>query len=331
MSGGSTQNSKLKTRREDPMKCPKCGYLGFETGDRCRNCGYDFSLAAGTFDLPEVSLTGDSAQPLSDFGLQAPDSRPETDSGLRTSDVGRPAPDPGPRTPDPGQPESDDLPLLPGFDAPDLKLVKASRQPRAPLAVRRSTPEFPRFRSELRTPQSIDLSFAPEPDEPKAAEPPIARSAPAARAAGGASAASTSGVPAEPASAAHRLLAAVIDLTLLAALDLLVLYFTLRICGLTMGQLGILPIVPLVGFFVVLNGGYLAAFTAGGQTIGKMALGIRIVGAEEPLSAGRAIVRTVFWVAAAVPAGLGFLSIFINAEHRGLHDRFARTRVILAR
>ena len=28
-----------------PMKCPKCDYLGFETGDRCKNCGYDFSLA----------------------------------------------------------------------------------------------------------------------------------------------------------------------------------------------------------------------------------------------------------------------------------------------
>jgi rubrerythrin len=22
------------------VKCPKCNYLGFETGDRCRNCGY---------------------------------------------------------------------------------------------------------------------------------------------------------------------------------------------------------------------------------------------------------------------------------------------------
>ena len=28
------------------MKCPKCDYLGFETGDRCKNCGYDFSLLA---------------------------------------------------------------------------------------------------------------------------------------------------------------------------------------------------------------------------------------------------------------------------------------------
>src|SRR5688572_10225542 len=30
------------------MKCPKCSYLGFETGDRCKNCGYDFSLSMET-------------------------------------------------------------------------------------------------------------------------------------------------------------------------------------------------------------------------------------------------------------------------------------------
>jgi hypothetical protein len=30
------------------MKCPKCGYLGFEAVDRCRNCGYDFSLSTAT-------------------------------------------------------------------------------------------------------------------------------------------------------------------------------------------------------------------------------------------------------------------------------------------
>ena len=29
----------------EPMKCPKCNYIGFEPADRCRNCGYDFSLA----------------------------------------------------------------------------------------------------------------------------------------------------------------------------------------------------------------------------------------------------------------------------------------------
>ena len=37
------------------MKCPKCSYLGFETGVRCKNCGYDFSLiAAGPLDVPAL-------------------------------------------------------------------------------------------------------------------------------------------------------------------------------------------------------------------------------------------------------------------------------------
>ena len=39
------------------MKCPKCGYLGFETTDRCRNCQYDFSLAPFASD-PELTLHG---------------------------------------------------------------------------------------------------------------------------------------------------------------------------------------------------------------------------------------------------------------------------------
>ena len=27
------------------MRCPKCQYISFDSGDRCRNCGYEFSLA----------------------------------------------------------------------------------------------------------------------------------------------------------------------------------------------------------------------------------------------------------------------------------------------
>ena len=37
------------------MKCPKCAYLGFERVERCRNCGYDFSLAS-TLNLPELPI-----------------------------------------------------------------------------------------------------------------------------------------------------------------------------------------------------------------------------------------------------------------------------------
>ncbi len=53
------------------MKCPKCGYLGFETTNRCRNCGYDFSLSPATD--PELTLqTGStSVEATSDFELPA--------------------------------------------------------------------------------------------------------------------------------------------------------------------------------------------------------------------------------------------------------------------
>src|SRR5918993_5062319 len=57
------------------MKCPKCGYLGFETTDRCRNCQYDFSLTPSSSD-PELTLHGTEHQRESptDFEL-APISR----------------------------------------------------------------------------------------------------------------------------------------------------------------------------------------------------------------------------------------------------------------
>jgi len=54
------------------MKCPKCGYLGFETTDRCRNCQYDFSLAPFPSE-PELTLrdTDRPVESLADFDLPA--------------------------------------------------------------------------------------------------------------------------------------------------------------------------------------------------------------------------------------------------------------------
>ena len=44
------------------MKCPTCGYIGFETSDRCRNCGYDFGLANQVPPAPELSLHDDQTE-----------------------------------------------------------------------------------------------------------------------------------------------------------------------------------------------------------------------------------------------------------------------------
>jgi uncharacterized RDD family membrane protein YckC len=36
----------------------------------------------------------------------------------------------------------------------------------------------------------------------------------------------------------------------------------------------------------------------------------------------------VLWLLLAIPGGLGFLTALFSSERRGLHDRFAGTRVI---
>jgi uncharacterized RDD family membrane protein YckC len=117
---------------------------------------------------------------------------------------------------------------------------------------------------------------------------------------------------------------------ILAVIDAVVIYFTMKICGLTVDEIALLPKVPLLAFLFAQNGGYLVAFTAGGQTLGKMAAGIRVVPADEheTLDLGRAFLRTFVWMLLAVPAGLGFLTAFFSRDHRGLHDRFAGTRVV---
>ncbi len=127
-----------------------------------------------------------------------------------------------------------------------------------------------------------------------------------------------------------RLGAVCIDLFLLAAVDVAVVYFTLQICGISLDDLALVPKIPLAAFLLVQNLGYLVAFTAGGQTLGKLAMGIRVVPADNlaTLDVGHAVVRTLVWVALAVPAGLGFLTALLGRDHRGLHDRFAGTRVV---
>ena len=306
------------------MKCPKCGYLGFEDVDRCRNCGYDFSLTADPplEDLP-IRRGNPTPHPLDDLSLvdaaAAPAPPRMTDVPAEMDRVFG-APD----APDAVVPlvrargARGDLPLFRRSIPDDEPLITRPSPPRAPLAVRRSTPEVPRVRAE--PPRLAPLDFAPEPDaDPVAVQ--LTQANDDAAAAGAADA----GV-------AARVFAVLIDLVILAAIDAAVVYFTMQICGLTFADVGILPKGPLIGFLLVQNGGYLVTFTAGGQTLGKMAAGIRVVSTESAgtLDLGRALLRTALWVLLAAPAGLGFISAIVSRDHRGLHDRFAGTRVVRA-
>lgn len=311
------------------MKCPKCGYLGFETTDRCRNCQYDFSLTPLATE-PDLTLRQDGgSEQLSDFEL--PTIRRQADNlsaGPLDLDrlFGEPeveaaAPNPMADDAEPSAPSlmtlAADPNALPFDDAP----LVPPRAARTPLAVRRATPEIPRNRPRTTRPVRMEapLAFEPSPAPLKSAE---------------ASAQATETVASlmqAPALSA-RVGAGLIDLALLAGVDAAVLFLTLRIAGLqtTLADLRVIPIVPLVGFLALLAFGYFAAFTvAGGQTIGKMLLGLRVIGDDgRPIDAAGGVLRAVGCMLVPATLGLSYVPALFSSDHRAVHDRLAGTRVV---
>ena len=136
--------------------------------------------------------------------------------------------------------------------------------------------------------------------------------------------------PETPAPRLRRILAAGIDLFVLAGIDAGVVLLTLRLCGLAPAAWGTLPLPPLVGFLALLNGGYLVAFTAaGGQTLGKMVCGIKVVSADgKQVTSSAATVRAIAFLISVLPLGVGFFAQFVDRQRRALHDRLAETRVV---
>lgn len=324
------------------MRCSKCQYISFDNGDRCRNCGYEFSLSVEDDDVLDLPIrTEEPSGPLADFSLAdldvpiAPLTPPD-----------RPAPTPphgALRHRDSAQPASGELPLFRGGTRDDdAPLVKLPASPRAPVSVRKSTlvqrppqpqpPVFEEFELDLdpeddddyREDEETGERIENDEDRPVRRTPPQ-RATPA-----------HSTDAAEVAPILPRILAAMIDLGLLIGMDLIVLRLTLRICGLQFADAAAIPVVPFAAFLVLLNGGYVAAFTAvGGQTIGKMLTGIRVVSSEEDgwtdrVRVGPSAVRALGYLLSALPAGLGFLPVLIGTERRGVHDRLAHTRVVKA-
>ena len=313
------------------MKCPKCSYLGFETGDRCKNCGYDFSLLAATIEPPDP-----------DLNLQVPDDLPaESDhswmdllhSGADDVAEAHEMPESvlsSPSStftiePPPMAAREPAFPLFPPREEEDDEpLIKLPAAPRPPLSVRR-TPEQPRFRTPGRTEDPpLSLEFADETfasPAPKGREPlePIEL----------VDVQTSLDAEAYVSSLPRRAAAGLTDHAILFAIDLVVLYSTLRMAGLTMGDWQLLPPIPMVGFLLLLKLSYFGAFTAAcGQTIGKMAAHIRVVSDDIPLDPARAIRRTVMSAVSLLAFGAGFIPALLDPDHRALHDRMARTRVV---
>jgi uncharacterized RDD family membrane protein YckC len=352
------------------MKCPKCGYLGFETTDRCRNCQYDFSLAPFASE-PELTLQGADRRAESGNDFEVPAIARQSDRVSASAlDLDRLFGDPEPANTEPAMtsPPSPhapaqriEPPIFPVFDddAPEAidepiddsgRTVSAEDEPpaitmpapsaataaaddgelpfddgpivpppaaRPPLAVRRSTPEVPRNRPRTTRPvrvDSLDLE-------------PSAKSGAASQAASD-TVASLMAMP----SLGARVGAGLIDVVLLVAIDAAVVYLTLRVSGLqnTIEDLRVLSPVPFVGFLAMLAFGYVAAFTvAGGQTIGKMVLSLRVIGDDgRPVDAAGGTLRALGCMLVPITLGLSYLPALFTSDHRAIHDRLAGTRVV---
>ena len=297
------------------MRCPKCQYISFERGDRCRNCGYEFALAVDPKALDLPIQTGDEAMgPLSDFTLSDRDA---------ARDIVTPPAAPRPIT------SSFDLPLFRDRAPDDAPLVTPPAAPRAPLAVRRANPAAGRAaaRATLDEPQlDLDPPFLSESIQHAAVgEAPLqerAANEPAVD------------LPITEAPVVSRIGAALVDALILVAIATVILYLTLQICGLTFSQTAAIPPAPFLSFLLLIAGGYFTLFVAAnGQTIGKMAAGLKVVPADVAtarVSLGHAVLRAAACLVSALPAGLGFLPALFGADHRAIHDRLAATRVVKA-
>jgi uncharacterized RDD family membrane protein YckC len=256
-------------------------------------------------------------------------------------------------------PTSEGLPLfLQGLPAADLMtdddpLSKLPRTPRAPLSVRRPTPAPNRMKQRYAPrrpdapsdqPDLLDRdAFMPEPEagsaqiQPSMGAPAITAPEAAVSAALAATAqGSDEMADADQVGPTRRLIAAAIDGVFLGAINIVLIWLTLQRCDLTMGQLNLLPVLPLAAFLFIVDSGYLLLFTVtNGQTVGKMAVGLRVVDSSTSVTAGdrvtfaQAALRALATFPSVLAFGAGFLPALAGSG-QAFHDRVAHTRVVRA-
>jgi uncharacterized RDD family membrane protein YckC len=88
-------------------------------------------------------------------------------------------------------------------------------------------------------------------------------------------------------------------------------------------------IIILVYFFPFFPLYFLTLWVWRGQTVGKMAMAIKVVRRDgHPLGVGTALLRLVGYLFSTLPLFAGFLLIAFDRQRRGLHDRLADTLVV---
>jgi uncharacterized RDD family membrane protein YckC len=306
------------------VNCPGCGEPAPAPGSRCPSCG------AAPPPRTEGALAPDPAraEPLREIpGLRkrertwkdevrervrerrrfrgAPGELPLfkgiDDEGLSEDEDPAGALAAGPEPEGPPAPElraldDDDLPLRPRDELRPAITFETPRPSAAHDAGRRAV-------MEETSPASWDLGSSPRVEAPQ----PVER----------------------PAVGFERLYAAALDIAVLAPMWAAIVYFASR--SARVGIPALQPAWPwLVGYLAFIGLVYAGYFTGTtGQTLGKMAAGLRVVDAGgQPPGYLRAFTRAVFGTFGVLAAGSGLLPMLFDPARRTLHDRLFRTRVI---
>ena len=338
------------------MTCPTCGGELVPGGDRCPVCDagvaprVEGALAADPRLLTPPARPKARVEPLRDIpGLRKREKtwRDEVQERVRSrrqrrADAGLPlfdqpeAPPPAVAKPEPppepagvGPPIERPAPLAPAAPAveerppeplrePDLVSTRRSEAEHADLPLREPEAEpteaAPRI-TRRSVPSLDDDAILGEAGVETEVElpPPVAEAVPVER----------------PARAAERARAAAIDALIFVALSALVVYFTGRAAR--VGVTALVSSWPALACYL----GLLALFYAGyftgttGQTPGKLATGLRVVGTSgRPPGYLRAVARALVGLLGTGIAGLGLLPMAFDPAARAFHDRLFRTRVV---
>ena len=204
----------------------------------------------------------------------------------------------------------------PGDDGQPL--ITTPSRPRAPLGVRRATPEIPRARVR----DAADL-----PEETLFETPPAA---PARAAADGSAIRPASGGRHRGGACAPHRWRRCSMARCCSALDAAVLYFTLRLCGLTPAEIFELPTFPLLAFFLLLTADISSrSRPSAGNRSARWRWASRW-SATKTAPCRSAAPRFARWptLRRRLPLGAGFLPGVLGADRLALHDRLAHTRVV---
>ena len=118
----------------------------------------------------------------------------------------------------------------------------------------------------------------------------------------------------------RRLMAAILDGLLLTVVSVILAY----VFGDASALYAIVSTLVGVAYYVSLEGG------RRGQTLGKQALGIRVIGLSDgrPIGYARALVRYIGRIFSSIPLFLGYLWMLWDGEKQTWHDKLASAVVV---